>query len=167
MCLALATACAPAIVSKPGFYQDKNIGFSFTWPAKVMSVSDKLQPDEVLRWKSKSGAPVLTLKVKDKSNDNISLEEMPMIFKDSLQALLKGAKNFNLAEGKVITISNGTKAAYARVTWAIGKESYELVTVGLTIFKGNKIIVVTCTAPKGMPPVEVLDNWVKAIKVDV
>ena len=176
--MTLATACsatggakqeasATGIVSKPGFYQDKNVGVTLTYPAAIMSIPDKLQADEVLRMKSDKGVPVITLTVRDKSKNSGSLEEAPQTFKKLFEARLKGAGPFKLAEGKVMTLKNGVQAAYARVDWKIGKEAYKLVTVSLTIYKGDKVIIVTCTAPKDMPPVEVLDSWVQAIKVDV
>ena len=189
MSLTLATACSPAagskkmdaskkaeakkeatasgIVSKPGFYQDKNIGFTFTWPMQVMPQPAKTYPGEVLRYRSKKGIPVITLTVKDKSEDAVSLEEAPQMFKDRFESLLKEGKKFELVEGKITTISNGVQGAYARVNWEIGEQAFKLVTVSLTIYKGDKVIVVTCTAPQAMPPLEVLNNWVKAIKVDV
>ncbi len=81
--------------------------------------------------------------------------------------LKKAGKGFELIEGEVTTLSNGVQAAYARVNWEIGKDAHKLVTVSLTVYKADKVIVITCTAPQDIPPVEVLNSWVKAIKVDV
>ena len=191
--LTLATACAPAagskkmdspkkmeakkeapasgIVSKPGFYQDKNIGFTFTWPAKVMSVQEKPLPGEVLRWKAKQGVPVITVTVGNRTTEQIPLEDAPKHFKKTFEAMLTkskplGAQQFDLVEGKVTTISNGFPAAYARVNWEAGKGEHKLVTVSLTVYKNDKVIVVTCTSPQDVPPIEVLNSWVRAIKVD-
>lgn len=159
-------AIASGIVLKPGFYQDKNVGFTFTWPAKIMSEPAIKYPGEVLRWRSKKGIPVITITVKDKTENAGSLEKTPQMFKDRFASMLKEGRKFELVEGKVTTVSNGVPAAYARVNWEIGKQKFKMVTASITVFKGAKVIVITCTAPQEFPPIEILNNWVKAIKVD-
>ncbi|MCP4750752.1 MAG: hypothetical protein GY866_07660 [Proteobacteria bacterium] len=161
-----AKAEAFGIVSKPGYYQDKNIGFTFTWPAQVMSKPAKKYLGEVLRWTGDKGIPAITLTVRDKSENAVPLEEMPRQFKEKFESMLKPGKNFELVEGKIAATSNGVPAAYARVNWEIGKEAFALVTVSLTVYKGDKMIIVTCTTPQGMPPTAVIDSWVKALKVE-
>ena len=160
-------ASASGIVLKPGFYQDKNVGFTFTWPAKIMSEPAIKLPGEVLRWRSKKGIPVVTVTVKDKTENTASLQEAPQFFKKRFASMLKEGRKFELVEGEITTISNGVQAAYARINWEIGKQAYKMVTVSITVYKDDKIIVVTCTAPQEFPPIEIINNWVKAIKVDV
>ncbi len=174
----LLISCAPAakkmdapepegdIISRDGFYQDKKVGFSLAWPASVFTVKDDLQAKgEVVRVKHSANIPVITISVGPKTDETPALEGAAKAFKKGLKASQKGSKRFKLRDGKIITLANGVKASYAMVTWKYGG-SFGLVTVGLTVYKGNDVIIVSITAAPGQPAVEVLDKWLLALKVD-
>ncbi|MFH2132547.1 MAG: hypothetical protein ABIK68_19375 [bacterium] len=165
--LSLVSVEAADIVSKPGLYQDKTVGFSLTWPASVFTGTDKLASEaEVVRVLPEGQTlPVLTISVYDKTKETVALEKAGESFKDGLEKSQAGAKRFKLREDKMITLAGGVQANYAMVTWKWGG-TYALVTVGVTAFKGDKVIIVSCTSAPGQPAVEVLDKWVMALQID-
>jgi len=177
--ITLLISCSPAakkmdapepegdIISRDGFYQDKKVGFSFAWPAEVFTVKDELQEGngEVVRVKHSANIPVITIAVGPKTAKTPALEGAAKAFKDGLKASQKGSKRFKLRDNKIVTLANGVKASYAMVTWKYGG-SFGLVTVGLTVNKGNDVIIISITSAPGQPAVEVLDKWLMALKVD-
>ena len=161
---------ASDIINEPGLYQNKKLGVTLTWPAKVMSVNDKLEPGEVVRAKHAQNIPVITMNILDKPKDATPLSEFKKVatgFKNGLKASQKKSKSkrFKLRESKLVTLANGHQAVYSMTTWKYGG-SFGLVTVALTTYKGDKVINVSCTAAPGQPPVEVLDKWIMALVVE-
>ncbi|MBT6500053.1 MAG: hypothetical protein HOK67_09120 [Deltaproteobacteria bacterium] len=161
---------ASDVINEPGLYQNKKLGVTLTWPAKVMSVNDKLEPGEVVRAKHAQNIPVITMNILDKPKDATPLSEFEKVaknFKNGLKASQKKSKSkrFKLRESKLVTLANGHQAVYSMTTWKYGG-SFGLVTVALTTYKGDKVINVSCTAAPGQPPVEVLDKWIMALVVE-
>ncbi|NQU62720.1 MAG: hypothetical protein HQ517_00330 [SAR324 cluster bacterium] len=175
--LALVTAFAPSVIkaeAKAGFYQNKEVGVTLTWPADVLSVNDKLQKCgsgvEVVRAMHAQKVPVLTLSIADKAKDALPISDFEGISKSFKNILKKcqsanGSERFKLKESKLVTLANGTQAVYSMTTWKWGG-TFGLVTTALTIYRGDKVITVSVTAPPGQPPVEVMDKWIMAVVVD-
>ncbi len=167
-------ASESAIVSKSGLYHDRNLGVKLTWPAEVMSVNDPLQSaTEVLRVRADNPnkIPVLVLGITDKTEDAAPITDVETVagdFKDGLKESQKitNSKRFKLKESKLVTLPNGTQGVYSLVTWKYGG-TFGLVTTSLTVYKGDKVITVSCTASPGNPPVEVMEKFVTAVVVDV
>ncbi len=169
-------ACAPApkkkpaalpepdIVSKPGLYKDNIIGFSLSWPAQAFSVKADLQKDERVRVVNEATIPVLTIAVTPKKEDAPPLADIGNSFKNGLKETQVGSKRFKLRDNKLVKLANGVDAGYAMVTWKYGG-SFALVTVAVVVYKGDKVITVTCTSAPGQPAVEVMEKWVMALKV--
>ena len=170
MSASIKVEAASDVINEPGLYQNKKLGVTLTWPAKVMSVNDKLEPGEVVRAKHAQNIPVITMNILDKPKDATPLSEFEKVaknFKNGLKASQKKSKSkrFKLRESKLVTLANGHQAVYSMTTWKYGG-SFGLVTVALTTYKGDKVINVSCTAAPGQPPVEVLDKWIMALVVE-
>jgi len=60
-----ATPALKPIVSKPGLYEDPNVGISLAWPADVFTVEGKKKVNEVVRVLYPDQIPVLTLTIAD------------------------------------------------------------------------------------------------------
>ncbi len=173
--LALISTCAFAakkIISEPGLYKNSELGFSMTWPAEVLSVSDKLNAGEIIRVRAANAykIPVLHVAVSDKAKDAKPLSDFKAIakaYKNGLKASQKATKSkrFKLRESKLVTLSNGAQGVFSMTTWKYGG-SFGLVTLNLTLYAGEKVINVGITSAPGNPPVEVIEKWLMAAVVE-
>ncbi len=185
--LALVTACAPAakkkmdapkmaepdMVYEAGIYKNKALGITLTWPKDILSVKDPLSvKTEVVRVRADNAykVPVLTLNIVDKTKDAKPISDVEGVANDYAKGLEESqastnSKRFKLRESKAVTLANGMQAVYSMVTWKWGG-TFGLVTVNLTIYKGDQSINVSVTSVPGQPPVEVISKWIEAIVVD-
>jgi len=187
--LALVTACAPAgkkkmdapqkseakmtnsasdIINEPGLYHDKKLGVKLVWDKNTFTEKADLNSNmgEVLSVVYAQRVPSLQLSINDKTTDAGPLENAGKAFKKAYKKAMTSSKRFKLRDDKMITLSNGMKANYAMMTWKY-QGSISLVTASVTVYKGDKIIQVTCTSVPASPGIEVMDGWVKAVVVDM
>ncbi len=152
------------ITNKPGFYEDRDIGFSLTWPADVFTVQGKMGKGEVVRVVHAMQVPVLTLAVIDvEKGKAVPLAESGNQMKASLKSI-PGSKRHKVIESSAFTMKNGVEAGYSVVKWRAG--NFGLLTYFVTAYRGDKQITVSCTAAPGQPSAEVMEGWVKALKVN-
>jgi len=93
----------------------------------------------------------------------VPLVELGDLYKQSLKAI-PCSKRHKVIESTVYAMENGVKAGYSIVKWKAG--NFGLLTYFVGVYKNNKLITVTCTGAPGMPPDEIMEGWVKALKVN-
>ncbi len=144
---------------QPGLYVNNEYGFSVQYDPKLTITDHALEPGQIYRIKAPEGIPIFSVAVGDIPQG--------LALKDTGQFLLKlYQKNSQvndpaIRKQELIILSDGTQANYGEITWRY--RSFDLVTVAVGAYKGDKLIGVSVVGSQNMP-VEYLAGMVKSLK---
>ena len=144
---------------QPGQYVNNEYGFSVRYDPKLTITDHEIKPGQVFRKKAPEGIPIFT----------VGVAEIPqgLALKDTGEFLLKlYQKDSQIVDAAIrkqelITLSDGTPANYGEITWRY--RSFDLVTMAVGAYKGDKLIGVSVIGSQNMP-VEYLAGMVKSLK---
>ena len=130
-----------------GEYVNEEYGFSVRYDAKRIVLDDKRGPGIIFRKKAVQGIPIF----------NVVVGDIPegMALKDTGNLLLDIYRKNPDVEGpeirrqELITLSEGTPANYGEITWRY--RSFDMLTVAVGVYKGDKIIGVSVVGTEDMP----------------
>ena len=108
-----AAAPEPEIISKPGFYKNNKIGFSFRWHKEAFPVKRDLNPGEVISFAADTQIPNVSLYVVPKDDKTPPLTEAGETFKEILKGMFPSSKRFKLRESKMVSLASGMQANYS------------------------------------------------------
>ena len=143
----------------PGEYVNNDYGFSVRYDSKLTITDHALEPGQIFRKKAPQGIPIFTVGVGDIPQG--------LALKDTGNFLMKlyqknsQIKDPAIRKQELITLSDGTPANYGEITWRY--RSFDLVTVAVGAYKGDKIIGVSVVGSQNMP-MEYLANMAKSLK---
>jgi CubicO group peptidase (beta-lactamase class C family) len=143
----------------PGKYVNDTYGFSVEYDPKLTITDHEKEVGQIFRKKAPEGIPIFTVGVTDIPEG--------LALKDTGQFLLKlyqkdsQIKDAAIRKQKLITLSDGTRVNYGEITWRY--RTFELVTVAVGAYKGDKLIGVSVVGSQNMPT-EYLADMVKSLK---
>ncbi len=143
----------------PGQYVNHQYGFSVQYDPKLTVTDHEKEPGQIFRKKAPEGIPIFTVGVADIPQG--------LALKDTGQFLLKlyqkdaQIKDPAIRKQELITLSDGTPANYGEITWRY--RTFDLVTVAVGAYKGDKLIGVSVVGSQNMPT-EYLADMVKSLK---
>ncbi len=132
---------------RPGEYVNKAYGFSVQYDPELVITDHKLEPGVIFRKKAPRGLPIFSVAVGDipqglelKDTGNYLLN----LYRKNPQV-----KNPDIRKQEIITLSDGTRANYGEISWRY--RSFDLVTMAVGAYKGDKIIGITVVGTDKMP----------------
>ena len=169
----LITACAPSaqktqtdgaaannpITDDPGFYEDKTLGYSMTYPAGLLKNRMEARKGEVLRVRG-SGAS-MNLNVIPLP-EGLSLADTGEWHKNRLIKMYPDSTRHRVTESNVVDTASGVKGNLCIITWSWQGQS-PLVTVIMSIPKNDMLIFASTSVRPGF--VERQLAVVKGLKV--
>lgn len=158
-----ATDSGPAIVTKPGYYEDKTIGFSLTYLADLFSVENELTKGVVLFREHAQQVPSIVIRVEDKP-EGVALENIGEWFKEFFKAINPESDRFKIVEDKMAKLSTGVDAHQTIIKWRY-QGTVPLYTAVVSVYKNDKIIHVLTTSVPGQPAPKVLMQMAMALKI--
>jgi hypothetical protein len=162
--MAKATPAEQEIVSTEGYYENKTLGFSFEYPARLFSEETELKADDVVF--AREGAqriPALALIVAD-IQSGASLENVSALIEENNKKALPDSTGHEIEETKMIKLENGVDANYTLMKWRF-QGMIPIVSAYVSVYKDDKLIQVAVSSVPGQPPVEILAKWAKSLKV--
>lgn len=159
-----AAAVESAIISTPGYYEDKTLGFSIKYHAETFSVVNELRENEVLYREGVQKVPTLSIQVED-IPEGVALENIGEKIKANFQDDYPDATRFKIVESKMVKLETGVDANSTVLKWKF-QGSVLLYTSCVSAYKNGKVIYVFTTSVPGQPPVEVLTKMAMALKVE-
>ena len=156
-------SAGPAIISSPGYYQNKNLGITYRYPADVFSVENELNPRELINREGEQKVPALVLRVND-IPQGIALDGLGPWLKDDLQAHYDDSNGFKVVESKMVKLKTGMDANVTLIKWRF-QEAVPLQTACVSVYKNGKVIHVFISSVPGQPPTDILMQMVMALEV--
>lgn len=158
-------ASEPAIVSTPGYYEDKNLGFSMKYHVKSLSVVNELkeQFNEVLSVSGPQKVPALTIQVADAKND-VALENIGESTLEWFKKNYPDSTRFRIVESKMVKMESGMDANSTMFKWKY-QGTVPLYTACLSAYKNGKSIQTFVTSVPGQPPAEILTKMAMQLNV--
>ncbi len=132
---------------RPGEYVNNAYGFSAQYDPELVITDHNLEPGVIFRKKAPRGLPIFSIAVDDipqglelKDTGNYLLN----LYRKNPQV-----KNPEIRKQEIITLSDGTRANYGEITWRY--RSFDLVTMAVGAYKGDKFIGITVVGTENMP----------------
>ena len=130
-----------------GEYVNEEYGFSVRYDAKRIVLDDRREPGIIFRKRAVQGVPIF----------NVVVGDIPegMDLKDTGNLLLDIYRKNPDVEGpeirrqELITLSDGTPANYGEIAWRY--RSFDMLTIAVGVYKGDKIIGVSVVGTEDMP----------------
>jgi hypothetical protein len=153
----------PAIVSVPGFYENKTLGVSLTYLPNLFSVENDLEPGVLLSREGAQKIPSLVLRVAD-IPAGVTLDQVGESIKNDFSQQFPDSNGFEIVESKMVKLSTGVDANSILMKWRY-QGSVPLYTACVSSYKNNQIIGVYTTSVQGQPAPDVLMQMAMALKV--
>jgi hypothetical protein len=151
------------IINKPGYYEDKNIGFSLKYPVAFFPNVNDLAEGEVLSVEGDERVPTLVIR-NEPIPEGLALKDMRIEIMRVMKKAFPDAKRIKIIETEMVTLASGVEANYTMMKWRYAG-SIPIITVMVTTYtKGRMVRSVTSSVP-GDPPIETLNDWVMALQV--
>lgn len=147
-----------------GYYENKELEVSFSWPRDVFPFEGKTEGNTVLSVSSEAGIPILNLIISPIQGEKLPLEELGEALKSGIKEAFPDSKRHKVLKSQKISLANSKSANYSVIKWKY-KGALSLVTVAVTAYKNDKQITVSCSSVPGRPSMEKIERWVKAIKL--
>jgi len=162
---AKAAVAESAIISTPGYYEDKTLGFSIKYHAETFSVVNELRENEVLYREGAQKVPTLSIKVKD-IPAGVALKDIGAQIVSDFKKDYPASERFQLVESKMVKLETGMDANSSVIKWKY-QGSVMLYTACVSAYKNGKVIYVFTTSVPGQPPIEILTKMAMALKVEL
>jgi hypothetical protein len=159
----MSESVTPAIVSSPGFYEDKSLGFSVKYNPELFSVENELQPGVRLHRESQQKVPSMILLVNDAPED-LPLAEISEKIKQDFSLKYPDSQGFEVVENTMAKLASGVDVNQTLLRWRY-QGMVPLSSACVSSYKGDKVIQVITTSVAGQPSSEVLMKMAMALSV--
>jgi hypothetical protein len=90
--------------------------------------------------------PTLVATIREK-REGSELEDNADLSGEAPRAGIPGTSGFEMAKNRSVVLDNGTKASFFHIDWKWVDGSTAMETIGVGAFKGDRLILVSETAP--------------------
>jgi hypothetical protein len=156
-------ASASDIVTQPGYYEDKFLGFSIGYLKDIFTEENDLEEGVVLFREHAQKVPSLVVRVED-IPEGVVLDKIGESFLEDFKADNADSDRFRLIESKMVKLKTGVDANATLLKWRY-QGAVPLYTAVVSAYKNNKVIHVLVTSVPGQPTVENLMLMAMALKV--
>jgi len=162
--MAKAEPAGPEIISIEGYYEDKTLGFSFEYPARLFSEETELKAaDVVLAREGVQRIPTFALIVSD-IQSGVALKNVSALIEENNKKALPESTDHKIEETEMISLESGVAANYTLMRWRF-QGTIPIASAYVSVYKNGKMIQVAVSSMPGQPPVEQLAKWAKSLKV--
>jgi hypothetical protein len=153
----------PVVISEPGYYEDKGLGISLTYPADVFSVENDLLKGEVVNSEGEQRLPAIVLRIDD-ITEGVALNDIGNWLLEDFKIKYPDSDRFKVMESKMVKLQTGMDANSTLLKWRY-QGTVPLYTACVSAYKDNKAVYVFTTSVPGQPPADILTKISMALQV--